>query len=300
MSTERGAYRGRFAPSPTGRLHFGSLVAAVGSWLHARSRGGTWLVRIEDIDPPREVPGASAAILEALAAFGMTPDEPVWFQHARHDAYAAALQQLIEAGLAFPCACTRAEVRERGVHRGRCPAPLAGKPFAWRMQVPDRVIGFVDAVQGTFRQNLHEATGDFVLRRADGLWAYQLAVVVDDAAQGITDVVRGADLLDSTPRQMLLHEALDLPTPAYAHLPLLLDADGNKLAKQNGAAPLDTTDPMPSLRHALAVLGQDEAASRAAATPESLLAQAIADFDAARIPRQMSLRSATWHSLAVG
>lgn len=300
MSTHRRAYRGRFAPSPTGRLHFGSLLAAVGSWLHARRHGGAWLVRIEDIDPPREVPGASAAIIEALAAFGMTPDEPVWFQHDRHDAYAAALQRLIDAGHAFPCVCTRAQVRVRGVHRGRCATPTGVRQPAWRMLVPDRAIDFVDAVQGPFRQNLREDIGDFVLRRVDGLWAYQLAVVVDDAAQGITDVVRGADLLDSTPRQMLLQEALGWPTPDYAHLPLLLDADANKLAKQTGAAPLDTSDPMPALRHALSVLGMREAAARPASTPERLLAGAVDAFDLGRVPRAMSLRSATWHALAVG
>ena len=300
MSTEPAAYRGRFAPSPTGRLHFGSLLAAVGSWLHARSHGGTWLVRIEDIDPPREVAGASSAIVEALSAFGMTSDEPVLFQHTRHDAYAAALQRLVDAGLAFPCACTRAEVRDRGVHRGRCAAPCASRPSSWRFAVPDREITFVDALQGTFRQNLREEVGDFVLRRADGLWAYQIAVVVDDAAQGISHVVRGADLLDSTPRQMLLQDALGFPRPAYAHLPLLLDAEGNKLAKQTGAAPLDTADPLPALRHALAVLGMDDAATRPASTPERLLESAIDAFDLSRVPRQLSLRSATWHALAVG
>ena len=300
MTTESGAYRGRFAPSPTGRLHFGSLLAAVGSWLHARRRGGTWLVRIEDIDPPREVAGASVAILDALAAFGMTSDEPVWFQHDRHDAYASALQHLIDADHVFPCACTRATVRERGGHRGRCAAPDDTSPVAWRMAAPDREIGFVDALQGPYRQNLRDDVGDFVLRRADGLWAYQLAVVVDDAAQGITDVVRGADLLDSTPRQMLLHEALGVPTPAYAHLPLLLDEQGHKLAKQTGATPLDTDDPMPALRHALAVLGMDDAARRPAPTPQRLLDMAIDDFDLARIPRQLSLRSATWLARAVG
>lgn len=295
-------YRGRFAPSPTGPLHFGSLIAAVGSWLRARSLGGAWLVRMEDIDPPREVAGATRSILDTLAAFELVSDEPVLYQHSRSDAYAAALDALIAAGHAFPCACTRTDVRARGGHHGRCAPPPPGRRHApaWRMLAPAIEIGFDDALQGRYAQHLERDVGDFVLRRTDGLWAYQLAVVVDDAAQGITEIVRGADLLDSTPRQIALQHALGVPTPAYAHLPVLLGADGRKLSKQTHAPPVDAGDPLRVLRQILNVLGLPPTIGASARTPEALLAAAVPAFDFGRIPSAAVLRSATWTSMANG
>jgi glutamyl-Q tRNA(Asp) synthetase len=274
------AYRGRFAPSPTGPLHAGSLVAALASWLDARAHGGTWLVRIEDVDTPRCLPGLDAEILRQLAACGLVPDESPWHQSHRGAAYAEALHTLRTAGQAYDCACARADIEaalaaagrprqrfaeliypgtcrpERGGLRGRAPRAVrlrsedpAGRspPVTWH----DRRLG-------AQTQDVATAVGDFVLRRADGLWAYQLAVVVDDAAQGITDVVRGEDLADNTPRQILLQRALGLPTPAYLHTPLVLGADGAKLSKGNGAAALDLATPEAAaarLREAAAVLG---------------------------------------------
>src|SRR5690606_16810013 len=215
-------YRGRFAPSPTGPLHFGSLLAAFGSWLLARRAGGEWRVRIEDIDPPREVPGAAAAQLRTLAAFGLHHDGPVEYQSRCGPRYVLALERLLAGGLAFECHCSRADLAASGgIHR-RCVAGARRVAPAIRLRVPDRThASFDDGVHGHVTQDVAREVGDFVLRRADGPWAYQLAVVVDDAAQGITDVVRGADLLDSTPRQVLLQRALGLPQPRYLHLPLV-------------------------------------------------------------------------------
>jgi glutamyl-Q tRNA(Asp) synthetase len=282
-------YCGRFAPSPTGALHAGSMVAALASWLDARAHGGRWLVRIEDVDAPRCLPGAEAEILRQLGACGLQPDEPPVRQSPRGELYAAALQRLIEAGLAYGCRCTRREIaaaqaaagqsRSRHgelVYPGSCrPAPGSrlpaapqgvedGPPLAaaraWRLltQHPDGadvVIDWSDRALGAEQQNVSRAVGDFVLRRADGLWAYQLAVVVDDAAQGITDVVRGADLADNTPRQLWLQRCLGLPTPCYLHTPLVLGANGEKLSKQNGAAAVDVSAPREVLWRAAASLG---------------------------------------------
>lgn len=266
-------YRGRFAPSPTGPLHAGSLVAALASWLDARARGGQWLVRIEDVDTPRCVPGADHEILRQLATCGLHPDEPVWWQSNRDAAYAQALRQLTDAAHAYPCACSRKDVaqalaghgaaRERHgelVYPGTCrPANggLQGRPArAWRLLVETHEpVQWLDARLGLQTQDVAADVGDFVLRRADGLWAYQLAVVVDDAAQGITDVVRGEDLADNTARQIVLQRALGLPTPRYRHTPLVRDAHGEKLSKQTGAAPLDLHQPMRALNAAAAVLG---------------------------------------------
>lgn len=252
-------YRGRFAPSPTGELHFGSLVAALASWLCARQRGGAWLVRIEDIDPPREATGSAEAILDALGRLGLEADAPPLYQSRRGDAYAAALQRLREDGRAFPCWCSRAELEAAGtVHRdGRCISPpSAGREPAWRLCVPDFDVVFDDGLQGTQHQNVREAVGDFVLKRTDGLWSYQLACVVDDAFQGITEVVRGCDLLDSTPRQILLQRLLGLPTPTYLHVPVAVDRDGRKLSKSTDAPPVDTGDPQTTIADALRFLGQ--------------------------------------------
>ena len=275
-------YRGRFAPSPTGDLHFGSLVAAVGSWLRARAHGGTWIVRIEDLDPPREVPGAAAGQLATLAAFGLESDEPVMYQSRRTEAYAAAFARLDAAGLVFPCWCSRNDLSASGgVHRGACVA--AADPTrapAWRVRVPRECIEFDDGVFGHCRRDLHE-DGDFVVRRVEGWYAYQLAVVVDDAAQGISEVVRGADLLESTARQIWLQRVLGLPMPGYLHLPLVLDESGRKLSKQDRARPVGRGDPLPALRAALAFLEIETGAG--ATGPDALLRAAIAAFDPARL-----------------
>jgi glutamyl-Q tRNA(Asp) synthetase len=271
------AYRGRFAPSPTGLLHAGSLAAALASWLDARAHDGHWLLRIEDIDGPRCVPGADAAIVAQLAACGLVPDEPPQWQSARGVHYEAALARLVGAGWAYPCGCTRADIeralaqqgrgRERHgdlVYPGTCRSGLQGKPArALRLQVTPSIdapaaplnIAWHDRRLGAQHQCVSDAVGDFVLRRADGLWAYQLAVVVDDAAQGITHVVRGEDLADNTPRQIHLQRVLGLATPAYLHTPLALGADGEKLSKQNGAVPVATADPLAALREAARLLG---------------------------------------------
>lgn len=252
---------GRFAPSPTGRLHLGSLVAAMASFLDARARRGRWLVRIEDIDGPRVVPGSADDILRGLVAFGFRWDGPVMFQSDRDDAYARAFERLRAEGHVYPCGCTRKEVEEasaaHAVYPGTCRAglPPGRGPRAWRMRVPDAEVAFVDRAFGTVRQHLGREVGDFVVKRADGLWAYQLAVVVDDADQGITDVVRGSDLLDSTPRQRWLQQVLGLPMPRTLHVPLVLDGHGEKLAKQNDAAPIDADRPLPALDAAARHLG---------------------------------------------
>ncbi len=286
-------YVGRFAPSPTGDLHFGSLVAAVASWLAARAAGGTWRVRVEDLDPPREVPGSAERILATLAAFGLVADGEIWFQSRRGAVYAAALDALRAIDAVFPCWCSRSQLEPAGgLHRGPCrAAPDAARAPAWRLRVTatDGVIGFDDAVQGHYAQDLARDVGDFVLARADGWTAYQLAVVVDDAAQGITEVVRGADLLDSTPRQILLQRRLGLPTPAYLHVPLATDGTGHKLSKQLASQPIDAADPLPALRAALRFLGQEAAL---AVTPAELLAQAVARFDRHGIPRQLNRTAA--------
>lgn len=286
MQTEP-SYIGRFAPSPTGPLHFGSLVAALGSWLFARQAGGRWLVRIEDLDPPREVPGAAERQLATLAAFGLVPDEAPWFQSTRGDAYAAALATLLASGDAFECHCSRSDLESSGgVHRRCVGQPRPGRPPAIRLRLPDGELAFHDRIQGEFRQDLGREAGDVVLRRADGFWAYQLAVVVDDGAQGITDIVRGADLLDSTPRQIYLQQRLGLPTPAYAHLPVVHDAQGRKLGKSLAALPVHDHDPMPALRAAWLFLGQDPAQLPAAGTPAQVLPAAVPAFDPTRIPRE--------------
>ena len=257
------AYRGRFAPSPTGLLHAGSLTTAVGSYLHARSQGGQWLLRIEDLDPPREMPGAADAILRTLEALGFTWDGPVIWQSQRLTAYQDALDALIASGHAYPCACTRREIALAGhpgvdgvVYPGTCRNGLAaGKTGrAWRLHVPAGEVMFMDGHYGAQRQDVAHQVGDYVLKRADGLFAYQLAVVIDDAEQGVTHVVRGEDLADNTPRQILLQRALGVPTPRYLHTPLVLAADGQKLSKQNGAQALDLTDPTAALTQAASTL----------------------------------------------
>ena len=291
----RHRYRGRFAPSPTGPLHAGSLLAALGSWLLARRAGGDWLVRIEDLDPPREVPGAARGQLATLAAFGLLPDAPVAWQSQRGPLYRQALDALLAEGLAFECHCSRGDLAASGgVHR-RCIAGRGRPDPAIRLRVPEHcTIGFEDGLHGRIVQQVDRQVGDFVLRRSDGLWAYQLAVVVDDAEQAITDVVRGADLLDSTPRQILLQRALGLPTPSYVHLPLLVDAQGRKLSKSDAARPVDANAPVETLRMLWAALGQAPIEGEFAA-PAQFLSDAVARFDLGRVPVQPA--SAALHNI---
>jgi glutamyl-Q tRNA(Asp) synthetase len=302
MQEVQGPYIGRFAPSPTGPLHAGSLVAALASWLDARAHGGQWLVRIEDVDTPRCVPGADQTILQQLAACGLVPDEAPVYQSSRGVRYQAALDELIAKGAAFPCACTRQDIaralaaqghmqQRHGelVYPGTCRNGLQGRSArAWRLHtgnfasntlhahsliaqsatdsIADQPVQWTDRQAGPQTQHVGREVGDFVLRRADGLWAYQLAVVVDDAAQGITHVVRGQDLADNTARQILLQRALGLPTPQYLHTPLVLAVDGQKLSKQNGAEALQLHDPVAALQQTGRVLGLTGNAEAADAT----------------------------------
>ncbi|WAT16103.1 tRNA glutamyl-Q(34) synthetase GluQRS [Xanthomonas fragariae] len=282
-------YRGRFAPSPTGPLHFGSLLAAFGSWLLARHTGGQWCVRIEDIDPPRAEPGASERQLRTLAAFGLTSDLPVIRQSDRDTHYTAAITRLLDVGLAFECSCSRADLSDLGGIHHACVAPLSARR-AVRLRVPPQApVCFDDGLQGRVVQDVYADVGDMVLRRADAYWAYQLAVVVDDAAQGITDVVRGADLLDSTPRQLLLQRALDLPQPRYLHLPLILDDHGRKLSKSHHAPALDDADPLPALHAAWNALGQLPTALPRHAQVHTLLQHAVQHFSPQLLPRRLNL-----------
>jgi glutamyl-Q tRNA(Asp) synthetase len=294
LTRTRGVPRGRFAPSPTGPLHFGSLVAALASYCDARARGGEWLVRIEDVDEPRSRPDAERAILSTLARFGFAWDGPVVRQSQRTASYEDTLATLRADGLAYPCACTRRELEiapiGRGgerVYPGTCrngvPDALAARPArAWRVRVDDAVIAYVDRLQGPQRQALATDVGDFVVRRADGLFAYQLAVVVDDAAQGITDVVRGADLLASTPRQILLQRVLGLPHPTYLHVAVAVDAHGEKLSKQTRAPALGD-DPVPALVAAWRFLDQPEL-PRTPRDASEFWQHATSRWNAARLP----------------
>lgn len=251
-------YVGRFAPSPTGDLHFGSLLAAVGSRLQCHSQSGLWLVRIEDIDPPREVAGAAESILASLSSHGMSPAQPVLRQSGRRAAYRRALEQLIASGQAYWCGCSRADIPKNEPYPGTCRygLPAGKKPRCVRLKTSPNQVRFVDAVHGLQQQDLRSSCGDFIIWRADNLPAYQLAVVVDDAFQGITEVVRGMDLLESTARQVCLQQALGLNTPAYAHLPLVTDAQGNKLSKRLKSDPIDEAKPIQNLNAAMTALGQ--------------------------------------------
>ncbi|GAB2790096.1 tRNA glutamyl-Q(34) synthetase GluQRS [Halomonas shantousis] len=281
-------YQGRFAPTPSGPLHFGSLVAALGSYLDARHANGHWRLRIEDIDPPRCPPGATDTILRQLEAFGLHWDGEIRYQSLRSDAYQAALERLIASDMAYPCSCSRKEWREYTTYPGWCREGIChrDRPLAWRLRSDKgrRPVRWVDRLFG--EQCFDPATlGDVVLKRKDGLWAYQLAVVVDDGDQGITDVVRGADLLDNTPWQRQLQEALGLPEPRYLHLPLMLGADGQKLSKQNLAPALPTRDEQvrPLLHKALEALDQAPPASLSRASVREQLEAAVANWRVARI-----------------
>jgi len=252
------SYTGRFAPSPSGPLHFGSLVAAVASFLDARANQGTWLVRMEDLDPAREPPGAAETILEQLTDYGMQFDQPVLYQSNRLNAYQQALNILEETGLCYACVCSRQQVRAMGsIYDGRCRTrqQSATEDSAVRLQVDDQTIEFADLVQGNQTQNLATETGDFIIKRKDGLFAYQLAVVVDDHFQGVTHVIRGYDLLESTPRQIYLQKQLGLPTPYYGHVPVITNEQGQKLSKQHFADPISSTERRAILHAAITSLG---------------------------------------------
>jgi len=286
-------YRGRFAPSPTGPLHFGSLVAAVASWLDARAAGGEWLVRIEDVDETRTVPGADREILAQLAAFGLAHDGEVAWQSRRKALYEEALARLASRGLVYRCRCSRREIADSAtagpdglVYPGTCRALAldAQAPGADRVRAEGETIELEDRVQGRVVQDVAGEIGDFVLKRRDGLHAYQLAVVVDDALQGVTDVVRGADLLASTPRQVLLQRRLGYPTPRYLHFPVATGEHGEKLSKQHRAAAVDAGRASESLNAALEFLGQENVAGR---DPSAVLAKAALQWNPAGIPAGM-------------
>lgn len=287
-------YIGRFAPTPSGYLHFGSLVAALASYLDARAVGGRWLLRMEDLDPPREMPGAQDAILRTLDIYGFEWDGALVRQSERHAEYAAVIARLFTQGLAYACVCSRKQLEGyAGIYPGLCRnACHADNDAAIRLRVPELEYRFNDRVQGEFGQHLGREVGDFVIRRRDGLFAYQLAVVLDDAWQGITDVVRGADLLDSTPRQLYLQELLGLPQPRYLHVPLIIQPDGHKLGKSYRSPPLAADEAGSLLLRALRALGQQPPDELQGAAPAELLAWGSAHWDASRIPRSRTLAEA--------
>jgi glutamyl-Q tRNA(Asp) synthetase len=291
------SYVGRFAPTPSGFLHFGSLVAALASWLDARAVGGRWLLRMEDIDPPREAPGAQAAILHTLENYGLEWDGEVVYQSQRHGAYADVVEHLFRQGLAYACTCSRKQLEGyNGIYPGLCRnAGHARDEGAIRLRVPELTYRFEDRVQGLFEQHLGREVGDFVIRRRDALYAYQLAVVLDDAWQGVTDIVRGADLLDNTPRQLYLQELLGLSQPRYLHVPLITQPDGHKLGKSYRSAPLPTEQATPLLLRALRALGQATDAGMAQSSPAEVLAHAARHWNPDAIPRRPSVPEADLH-----
>ncbi len=287
------AYRGRFAPSPTGPLHFGSLVAAVGSYLDARSQGGEWLIRIEDLDPPREIPGAAALILQTLENFELHWDGPVVYQSQRGAVYAEAIIQLQAQQCLFHCACSRREIADSAIagtegpiYPGTCRQgiPASRDPRALRVKVADRDLCFSDQLQGELKQNLAHDIGDFIVRRADGAYAYQLAVVVDDALQGITHVVRGSDLLLSTTRQIYLQEFLAYSTPEYLHLPIAVNSASEKLSKQTYAAPLNVQASRFLATAVLRFLGQSVPDTASDMTLSELWSSAAVNWDRQCLP----------------
>ena len=293
MSDPSPPYRGRFAPSPSGPLHFGSLIAATASYCQARQQQGQWYVRIEDVDEPRTVAGADSLILHALEAFGFQWQGEVVYQSRRKSLYRDALHSLIAQDKVYACDCSRQQIRQTAqagelgyIYPGHCrnkPARLDGE-HALRLRVNDKSVAFEDAILGHQQQNLAEELGDFVIRRRDGLFAYQLAVVVDDAQQGITDIIRGADLLDSTPRQIYLQQLLGYPTPSYAHLPLAVNARGIKLSKKAGAAAININNPVPELFASLQFLGQQPPDALQQSDLHSLWQWAINHWSLAKIP----------------
>lgn len=286
-------YIGRFAPSPTGPLHFGSLLAALASFCDARAAHGKWLVRIEDTDPPREVKGAAAGILQTLDHYGFEWDGEVLYQSQRHEHYEAAIHQLQQNGHVFWCSCSRNDINRlspNGIYPGTCrheTTPRADS--AVRLRVNNDTITFTDRIFGTQKETLSAELGDFVIKRRDGLFAYQIAVVVDDAAQGITDIVRGADLLNNTARQIYLQHCLNLPAIRYAHLPLIVNQDGGKLSKQGLATPLPADKPSEALWLALSLLKQNPPESLQKASPQALLDWAVNHWQLSQIPADYAL-----------
>jgi glutamyl-Q tRNA(Asp) synthetase len=274
------AYRGRFAPSPTGPLHAGSILAALASYLDARARKGVWLVRIEDLDPPRETKAAAADILRTLEALGLTWDESVVYQSQRSAAYEAALAELDAQQLLYACNCSRQKLAGAAVYPGWCREHhiLRGSATALRCKVTEAQVAFTDRLQGPYAQQLAQEVGDFIVHRRDGLFAYQLAVVVDDAWQSITDIVRGIDLIDSTPRQVFLQQQLGYPTPCYAHVPVVVNAEGQKLGKQQYAEAVDSTRPGPVLFRTLQRLQQRPEPGLEQAPPTEILAWAVENW----------------------
>ena len=288
---------GRFAPSPTGPLHFGSLLAALASYLEARSQQGKWLVRMEDLDKPREVKGAASHILSTLEQFGFEWDGEVLYQSQRSDLYQEALAQLEKQSLIYSCQCSRKEIADSAIqgidgliYPGTCRhSQITQMPYASRIRVNDKTISFHDAIQGFITQNLATQVGDFVLKRADGLFAYQLAVVVDDFQQSVTDIVRGADLLDSTPRQIYLQEQLGIHTPHYAHIPVASNAAGEKLSKQTLAPAIQAKDASAWLLKGLIFLGQNPPSELISNTPSEILSWAKQHWQLEKIPKQRSI-----------
>jgi glutamyl-Q tRNA(Asp) synthetase len=277
-------YIGRFAPTPTGPLHFGSLVAALASYLDAKTHQGTWLLRIEDLDPPREDPRASVCIPEQLLQHGLQWDGDIEYQSQHSHRYEQALSQLADNGFTFACQCSRKQLAHtHGLHQDTCCIAHSSQPTAIRLQVPAQSYGFTDRVFGHFEQNLKQDVGDQILKRKDGLYAYQLAVVVDDYLSGITHIVRGADLLDNTPRQLFLMQCLGYPQPEYLHVPLALNESGQKLSKQNQATAIEAKDAKVNLLAALAFLQQDISPAMKAASITELLALAVSQWQPSRI-----------------
>jgi len=286
-STDKRPYRGRFAPSPSGLLHFGSLIAALASYLDARSNNGKWLVRIEDIDPPREMAGASAEILKTLESYGLLWDEQVLYQSSRSSAYDELLSMLISRNSAYFCQCTRAQIKARGgIYDGHCrELSLCASGSAARIRNHAKIDSFIDGIQGQVKCNTALAAEDFTIHRKDGLYAYQLAVVADDIYQDITHVVRGCDLLEPTCRQMSFYHELNQPFVQYAHVPLAVTDEGYKLSKQNKAPAIDTKTPQPSLMAALKFLGQQPPAELLDSSVEELLKWAIKHWNIDQVPK---------------
>lgn len=284
---QHAAYKGRFAPSPTGPLHFGSLITALASYCEAKSHAGQWLLRIEDTDIPRIQQGATTAILTALEAFGFEWNEPVVCQQNRLEHYEQALEQLQKNNLIYACQCSRKQLNGLSVYPNTCRQQnLTFEQHAIRLKVPDQLICFEDLIQGHCCENLSQTIGDFVLKRRDGIISYQLAVVVDDALQGITHVVRGADLLDNTARQIWLGQCLKVPCLNYCHIPLAMNAQGQKLSKQNLASPLDVTQAPQLIQQALQALNQLDVEVD---SPKNMLAQAVSQWDIGRVAKGMQL-----------
>ncbi|MFT6917241.1 MAG: glutamyl-Q tRNA(Asp) synthetase [Motiliproteus sp.] len=296
-------YRGRFAPSPTGALHFGSLLAALASFLDARAHRGHWLLRMEDLDPPREIKGAADQILRTLERFGFYWDGPVRYQSQRLEHYAQAAERLLEQDQAYPCLCSRQQIAKQLLEQQACScshpqnarhtlssaAACGDRPAAIRVRTHDARIGFTDAIQGNYPQQSRQQLRDFVIRRKDRLYAYQLAVVIDDADQQISHIVRGYDLIDSTPRQIHLQQLLRLATPEYAHIPILVNHLGQKLSKQTFASALDLRHPEPSLFQALTLLGHRPPEDLRAASTHEMLDWGINHWRRSRVPQQPHL-----------